>query len=35
VHSLHLEPAAPDGAKELIEGALHDLADWLCARDVT
>ena len=34
VHSLHLEPGGPDGAKALIEGALHELADWLGARDV-
>jgi uncharacterized protein YcaQ len=34
VHSLHLEPEAPDGAKALIEGALHELAAWLGARDV-
>jgi len=34
VHSLYLEPEAPDGAKALIEGALHELAGWLGARDV-
>ena len=34
VHSLHVEPAAPDGARALIEGALHELAGWLGARDV-
>jgi uncharacterized protein YcaQ len=34
VHSLHLEPAAPPGARTLIEGALHELAGWLGARDV-
>ncbi|HLJ68762.1 MAG TPA: crosslink repair DNA glycosylase YcaQ family protein [Chloroflexota bacterium] len=34
VHSLHVEPEAPDGARELIEGALHELAGWLGARDV-
>jgi uncharacterized protein YcaQ len=34
VHSLHLEPDAPDGARGLIEGALQELADWLGARDV-
>ena len=34
VHSLHLEPAAGDQAQSLIEGALHELAGWLGARDV-
>lgn len=34
VHSLHLEPGAPDRASALIEGALHELADWLGAHDV-
>jgi uncharacterized protein YcaQ len=34
VHSLHLEPDAPDGARALIDGALHELAGWLGARDV-
>jgi uncharacterized protein YcaQ len=34
VHSLHLESEKPDGATALIEGALHELADWLGARDV-
>lgn len=34
VHSLHLEPEAPDGAKGLIEESLYDLASWLGARDV-
>src|SRR5947209_15296826 len=33
VHSLHLEPVAPDGAKAQIEGALQELAHWLGARD--
>jgi uncharacterized protein YcaQ len=33
VHALHLE-AAVDGARALIEGALHELAGWLGARDV-
>jgi uncharacterized protein YcaQ len=32
VHSLHLEPDAPDNARALIEGALHELAAWLGAR---
>jgi uncharacterized protein YcaQ len=34
VHSLHLEPGAPDNAQALIERALHNLAEWLGARDV-
>jgi uncharacterized protein YcaQ len=34
VHSLHLEPNAPDRARALIEGALQELANWLGARDV-
>ncbi|HZU12300.1 MAG TPA: crosslink repair DNA glycosylase YcaQ family protein [Chloroflexota bacterium] len=34
VHSLSIEPEAPDGARVLIEGALHELAGWLGARDV-
>jgi len=34
VHSTHLEPGAPEGAEDLIEGALRGLADWLGARDV-
>lgn len=34
VHSLHLEPEAPDNAKALIEGAVHELAGWLGARDI-
>jgi len=34
VHSLHLEPEAPEGAKAPIEGALHELADWLGAGEV-
>jgi uncharacterized protein YcaQ len=34
VHALHLEAAAVDGARALIEGALHELAGWLGARDV-
>jgi uncharacterized protein len=34
VHSFHVEPAAPVGAPALIEGALHELAGWLGARDV-
>jgi len=34
IHSLYLEPGAPDDAKALIEEALHDLADWLGAREV-
>jgi uncharacterized protein YcaQ len=34
VHSLHLEPAAPDGAKALITDALLGLGDWLGAREV-
>jgi uncharacterized protein YcaQ len=34
VHSLHLEPDAPNEAEALIEGALHRLAEWLGAKDV-
>ncbi len=34
VHSLHLEPAVHHRARALVEGALHELADWLGARDV-
>jgi uncharacterized protein YcaQ len=34
VHSLHLEPEAPEGARVLIEGALQDMAGWLGARDI-
>lgn len=34
VHSLHLEPEAPDGGRTLIEEALQELAGWLGARDV-
>lgn len=34
VHALYLEPDAPDRAEALIRGALHEMADWLGARDV-
>jgi len=34
VHSIHLEPEAPEGALAAIEGALHELAGWLGARGV-
>jgi uncharacterized protein YcaQ len=34
VHSLYLEPDAPADARASIEGALHQMADWLGARDV-
>jgi uncharacterized protein YcaQ len=34
VHAVYMEPGAPEGTAEMLDGALRDLARWLGASDV-